>query len=80
MLNSRTVWLIAIFSLIVSIPQSFGTPLYFYQKNSLAFTDVEIGYLAAVAGLGGLLGSSLYQFLCRQFPMQWLLVLGALGS
>jgi CheY-like chemotaxis protein len=64
MLNSRTIWLVAIFSLIVSIPQSFGTPLYFYQKNTLAFTDVEIGYLTAVAGLGGLLGSGLYQFLC----------------
>jgi Na+/melibiose symporter-like transporter len=80
MLNSRTIWLVAIFSLIASIPQSFGTPLYFYQKNILAFSDVEIGYLTAVAGLGGLLGSALYQFLCRQFPMQWLLLLGTLGS
>jgi Na+/melibiose symporter-like transporter len=80
MLNSRTIWLVAIFSLIASIPQSFGTPLYFYQKNTLAFSDVEIGYLMAVAGLGGLLGSGLYQFLCRQFPMRWLLVLGTLGS
>jgi BT1 family len=80
MLTSRTIWLVAIFSLIASIPQSFGTPLYFYQKNTLAFSDVEIGYLTAVTGLGGLLGSALYQFLCRQFPMQWLLVLGTLGS
>jgi len=80
MVNSRAIWLVAIFSLISSIPHSFGTSLYFYQKNALAFSDVEIGYLTAVAGLGGLLGSGLYQFLCRQFPMQWLLVLGTLGS
>jgi hypothetical protein len=80
MLNSRTIWLVAIFSLIASIPQSFGTPLYFYQKNTLAFSDVEIGYLTAVAGFGGLLASGLYQFLCRQFPMQLLLVLGTLGT
>jgi hypothetical protein len=79
MVNSRAIWLVAIFSLISSIPHSFGTPLYFYQKNALAFSDVEIGYLTAFAGLGGLLGSGLYQFLCRQFPMQWLLVLGTLG-
>ena len=52
MLNSRAIWLVAIFSLISSIPHSFGTPLYFYQKNALAFSDVEIGYLTAVAGLG----------------------------
>jgi hypothetical protein len=80
MLNSRTIWLVAIFSLFDSIPQSFETPLYFYQKNTFAFSDVEIGYLTAVAGLGGLLASGLYQFLCRQFPMQWLLVLGTLGT
>jgi len=80
MVNSRAIWLVAIFSLISSIPHSFGTPLYFYQKNALAFSDVEIGYLTAVAGLGGLLGSGLYQFLCRQFSMQWLLILGTLGS
>jgi hypothetical protein len=61
MLNSRAIWLVAIFSLISSIPHSFGTPLYFYQKNALAFSDVEIGYLTAVAGLGGLLASGLYQ-------------------
>ena len=80
MLNSRADMVGCNFSLIASIPQSFGTPLYFYQKNTLAFSDVEIGYLTAVAGLGGLLGSGLYQFLCRQFPMRWLLVLGTLGS
>jgi len=79
MLNSRGIWLVAIFSLVSSIPHSFGTPLYFYQKNALAFSDVQIGYLTAAAGLGGLLASGLYQFLCRQFPMQWLLVLGTMG-
>jgi hypothetical protein len=79
MLNSRAIWLVAVFSLISSIPHSFGTPLYFYQKNALAFSDVEIGYLTASAGLGGLLASGLYQFLCRQFPMRWLLVFGTLG-
>jgi BT1 family protein len=80
MLVSRTIWLVAIFSLISSFPHSFGTPLYFYQKNALALSDVQIGYLTAVAGLGGLLGAGLYQFLCRQFSIQWLLVLGTLGS
>ena len=80
MLNSRAIWLVAIFALISSIPHSFGTPLYFYQKNALAFSDVEIGYITALAGLGGLAASGLYQFLCRQFPMQWLLILGTLGS
>ena len=79
MLNSRGIWLVAIFSLVSSVPHSFGTPLYFYQKNTLAFSDVEIGYLTAVGGLGGLLASGLYPFLCRQFPMQRLLVLGTIG-
>ena len=80
MLNSRAMWLFAIFLLVSSIPQSFKTPLYFHQKNALNLSDVEIGYLTAVGGVGGLLASVVYQFLCRRLPMQGLIVLGTLGS
>jgi Na+/melibiose symporter-like transporter len=80
MLTSRPIWLVASFLLVSSIPQSFGTPLYFYQRNALALSDVEIGYLTAIAGVGGLLASVFYQFLCRKLPMQMLLILGTLGS
>ena len=79
-LYSRTMWLVAIFLLVSNIPQSFGTPLYFYQKTALALSDIEIGYLRAVHPVGGLLASVLYQFLCRKLPMQGLLVLGTLGT
>jgi Na+/melibiose symporter-like transporter len=79
-LHSRTTWLVAIFLLVSNIPQSFGTPLYFYQKNALALSDIEIGYLRAIQPVGGLLASVLYQFLCRKLPMQGLLVLGTLGT
>jgi Na+/melibiose symporter-like transporter len=78
-LNSRTMWLVAIFLLVSNIPQSFETPFYFYQKNALTFSDIEIGYLRAVNAVGGLLASVLYQFLCRKLTMQVLLVLGTLG-
>ena len=78
-LNSRTMWLVAILLLVSNIPQSFETPLYFYQKNALTLSDIEIGYLRAVNAVGGLLASVLYQFLCRKLPMQGLLVLGTLG-
>jgi Na+/melibiose symporter-like transporter len=78
-LNSRTIWLVAIFLLVTNIPQSFETPLYFYQKNALALSDIEIGYLRAVSAAGGLLASVIYQFLCRKLAMQGLLVLGTLG-
>jgi Na+/melibiose symporter-like transporter len=79
MLTSRPIWLVASFLLVTSIPQSFGTPLYFYQRNALALSDVEIGYLTAIAGVGGLLASVFYQFLCRKLSMQMLLILGTLG-
>ena len=77
--SSRNVWLVAFFLLASSIPQSFGTPLYFYQKNALALSDVEIGYLTAIAGVGGVVASVVYQFLCRKVPMHLLLILGTLG-
>ena len=79
-LSSRAMWLVAVFSLVSNIPQSFETPLYFYQKNALALSDVQIGYLTAVESVGGLLASAFYQFLCRKLPLQGLLVLGILGS
>jgi Na+/melibiose symporter-like transporter len=79
-LTSRAMWLVAVFSLVFNIPQSFETPLYFYQKNGLALSDVQIGYLTAIGSIGGLLASLLYQFLCRKLPLQGLLVLGTLGS
>jgi MFS family permease len=54
-LNSRTMWLVAAFLLVCNIPQSFGTPLYFYQKNALDLSDIKIGYLTAIHAVGGLL-------------------------
>ena len=57
----------------------FGTPLYFYQKNVLTLSDVQIGYLTAVGGIGGLLASIFYQYLCRKLPVKGLLILGTLG-
>ena len=78
-LNSRAMWLVAILSLVSNIPQSFGTPLYFYQKNVLTLSDVQIGYLTAAGGIGGLLASIFYQFLCRKLPVKGLLILGTLG-
>jgi Na+/melibiose symporter-like transporter len=77
--NSRAMWVVAGFLLVCSIPQSFGTPLYFYQKNALALSDIEIGYLTATAGVGGLLASILYGFLCQKLSMRGLLVLGTIG-
>src|SRR5882724_473582 len=40
-LNTRATWSVAIFLLVSNIPQSFGTPLYFYQKNALALSDIQ---------------------------------------
>ena len=77
--NSRTVWVVTGFLLVCNIPQSFGTPLYFYQKNTLALSDVTIGYLTATAGAGGLLASILYGFLCQKLSMLGLLVLGTIS-
>jgi len=78
-LTSPTMWVLVIFLLVANIPQSFETPLYFYQKNALNLSDIEIGYLRAVNAIGGLMASVLYQFLCRKLSMQELLVLGTLG-
>lgn len=56
----------------------FGTPLYFYQKDTLALTDQDLGWLAALNCLGGILGALCYPAICRRLTLGTLLVAGIL--
>jgi hypothetical protein len=78
-LGSHAMWVFVIFLFFSSIPQSFRTPLYYYQRDALSLSDLEIGYLKGISGVGGLISALAYPFLTRRFSMQGLLVLGTLG-
>jgi Na+/melibiose symporter-like transporter len=57
---------------------SFGTPLYYYQKDVLALADQDIGWLAAINCLGGLVGALCYPAICRRMRLGTLLYAGIL--
>ena len=74
--RSRTLWTAAGFWVLVRFSPGFGTPLFFYQTETLGFAPQFIGYLGFASAAAALLGSLLYIRICRRFPLYRLLWLG----
>ena len=72
----RTLWVAAGFWVLIKFSPGFGTPLFYYQSETLRFTPQEIGYIGFVSATAGLLGSMAYLRLCRRIPLNRLLWLG----
>ncbi len=73
----RTLWTAAGFWVLIKFSPGFGTPLFYYQSETLGFTPQYIGYLGFVSAAAGLLGSLFYMRICRQIALSRLLWLGA---
>ena len=80
MRRSRTLWIAAAFIFFDQVSPGFGTPLFFYQTNTLKFSSQFIGSLGLVAGLSGTAGVLLYGALCGRVPLRPLLIVGILLS
>lgn len=61
---------------LVYISPGFQTPLYFYQTDTLKFSQQFIGNLGFISGTLGLLGSVIYGVACRRLSLRPLLALG----
>ena len=72
----RTLWMAAAFWMLVKFSPGFGTPLFYYQSETLGFTPQYIGYLGFVSAAAGLLGSIVYMRICRHVALHRLLWLG----
>ena len=73
----RTLWMAAGFWMLIKFSPGFGTPLFYYQSETLGFTPQYIGYLGFVSAAAGLLGSMFYMRICRRVALRHLLWLGA---
>ena len=73
----RTLWVAAGFWVLIKFSPGFGTPLFYYQSETLGFSPQKIGYLGFVSAAAGLLGSLCYMRLCRHIALGKLLWLGA---
>jgi len=76
--RSRELWIVAGFILFWTFSPSIGTPLYYYQTDTLHFSQQFIGTLTSLASAAGVVGALLYGGFSRSLPLKWLLN-GAIG-
>jgi hypothetical protein len=78
--GSRLIWIAVAFIFIASIPQTFPTALWNYQRGVLHFSDPTIGLLLGVGGAGIALAGVIYGFVYKLLSLRWLLALGIAAS
>ncbi len=82
--RSRALWLAAAFIFLKELSPGLGTPLFFYQTNTLHFGKLFLGGLGAVFNGAAILGALVYGRLCRRVPLGRLLagsiILSALST
>ena len=76
LLRLRTLWTAAGFWVLIKFSPGFGTPLFYYQSETLGFSPQYIGYLGFVSAAAGLLGSLCYMRICRRVALNKLLWAG----
>ncbi len=80
LMHSGTLWSAAGLLFLVYISPGFGTPLYYYQTDTLKFSQQFIGNLGFISGSLGLLGAVVYGLLCQRLSLRPLLALGIVCS
>ena len=80
MRRSRALWIAAAFIFFDQVSPGFGTPLFFYQTDTLKFSSQFIGNLGLIAGVAGTVGVLLYGALCGRVALRPLLIVGILLS
>lgn len=76
LMRSGTLWSAAGLLFLVYISPGFGTPLYYYQTDTLKFSQQFIGNLGLISGGLGLAGAVIYGVLCQRLALRPLLALG----
>jgi predicted MFS family arabinose efflux permease len=70
LMKSSSLWAAAGMLFFVYFAPGFDTPLYYYQTDTLKFSQQFIGNLAFIGGGIGLLGAVLYGLVCRKLPLR----------
>ncbi len=71
--RSRGLWLAAAFIFLKELSPGFGTPLFYYQTNTLHFSKLFLGGLGAVFNAAAIAGALVYAHLCIRLPLGRLL-------
>lgn len=70
LLRSRTLWYAAGLVCLVVIAPGFGTPLFYYQTNTLHFSALFIGSLSIINSIGCIVAAIIYSRVCRYFTLR----------
>jgi predicted MFS family arabinose efflux permease len=71
----RDLWICGGLFFLVQVAPGTGTPLLYYQTDTLKFTPQFIGNLGMIYGATGLVASLVYPLLCRRVRLRWLIAL-----
>ena len=71
--RARGLWLAAAFIFLKELSPGFGTPLFYYQTNTLHFSKLFLGGLGAVFNAAAIAGALVYGLLCLRLPLGRLL-------
>ena len=82
--KSRGLWLAALFIFLKELSPGFGTPLFYYQTNTLHFSKLFLGGLGTLYSAAAVAGALVYALACVRLPLGRLLpgaiVLSAFAS
>jgi predicted MFS family arabinose efflux permease len=78
--QSRALWLAVAFIFLKELSPGFGTPLFYYQTDTLHFTSQFLGALGAVYNGAAIVGALGYGWLCARLPLGRLLAAGIVLS
>jgi Na+/melibiose symporter-like transporter len=83
-LKSRRLYLVATFLFLYGFAPGFGTPLYYYMSDTLAFSQAYIGMLGSISSAGWIAGALLHRRFLAHMSSKSLLylsiVLGTLAT
>jgi MFS family permease len=69
-LRSRHLWAVAGFIMFWTFSPSIGTPLYFYQTDTLGFSQAFIGLLASLSSVAATIGALAYAGMSRRMALK----------
>jgi MFS family permease len=72
--RERTLWVVAGFIFFWTFSPSIGIPLFYYQTDTLKFSQQFIGLLGSLGAAASILGAALYAPLSRRVSLERLVV------
>ncbi|PWT74554.1 MAG: hypothetical protein C5B46_03915 [Proteobacteria bacterium] len=73
--KDKTVWLVAGFLLFWTFSPSFGPALFYYQTDTLGFSQQFIGHLSALSSVAAIVGAMIYAPLSRRLRLRRIIIL-----